>query len=86
MLGSVRGSVPTPLHAFRMLCRHNRWVQDFGQVRDADEISRRERVWWQFVRRLEEESGTPVGALPATDFRVALANAIEVLSFEPRRP
>ena len=34
---------PETRSAFRMLCRHNRWVQEFGKVRDPDEISRREK-------------------------------------------
>ena len=34
---------PNTEHAFRMLCRHNRYVQQFGRVRDADEVARRER-------------------------------------------
>ncbi len=74
---------PNTLHAFRMLCRHNRYVQNFGQVRDLDEISRRERVWWNFVVDLENEAGEPVGAMPAPDFRAALANRLNPATFEP---
>ena len=32
-----------------MLCRHNKYVQEFGRVRDADEIARRERVWEEAI-------------------------------------
>jgi nucleoside-diphosphate-sugar epimerase len=44
---------PDSRRAFRMLCRHNRYVQDFGKIKDLDEISRRERIWWEFASRHE---------------------------------
>ena len=59
--------------AFRMLCRHNRWVQGYGTVRDLDEISRRERRWREFIDRLEAEHGKPAGEISAAEFRTALA-------------
>jgi nucleoside-diphosphate-sugar epimerase len=73
---------PNTEHAFRMLCRHNRYVQDFGQVRDADEISRRERVWWEFIVELEERAGRPVGALPAAVFQAAVAAGLDLDRFD----
>ncbi len=73
---------PNTLHAFRMLCRHNRYVQEFGKIRDLDEISRRERGWWNFVLKLEEETGQPAGALSAADFRAALAERLNPVTFE----
>ena len=59
---------PDARHAFRMLCRHNRYVQEFGKVRDLDEISRREKIWYDWIADLEERSGEPVGAMPAEEF------------------
>ena len=60
---------PDPERAFRMLCRHNRYVQDFGRVRDPREISRREDLWRRFIEDLEERSGAPASSLPAERFR-----------------
>ena len=49
--------------SFRMLCRHNKYVQEFGKVRDADEIARREQVWEQAIDEIEFETGREVAAL-----------------------
>ena len=67
---------PDGEQVFRMLCRHNRWVQEFGKVRDPLEISRRERAWARFVAALEERAGKPAGALRARDFSAALRAAV----------
>ncbi len=75
---------PNTHHCFRMLCRHNRYVQNFGQVRDLDEISRREKVWWDFCLGLEEKTGAPAGALSAEEFRQAIAEGLDLESFELR--
>jgi len=77
--------LPTPRpnteHVFRLLCRHNRFVQDFGQVRDLDEISRREKTWWDFMLGLEEETGMPVGAIPADKFHTMMEERLDTASF-----
>ncbi len=75
---------PNTHHCFRMLCRHNRYVQNFGQVRDLDEISRREKVWWDFCLGLEDKTGAPAGALSAEDFQQAINEGIDLESFELR--
>ena len=75
---------PNTRHAFRMLCRHNRYVQNFGQVRDLDEISRREKVWWDFCLDLERETGGPAGAMSAADFRQAVEDGLDLERFERR--
>jgi nucleoside-diphosphate-sugar epimerase len=77
---------PNAEHAFRMLCRHNRYVQDFGKIKDLDEISRRERLWLDFVENLETKHDKPAGALVADEFRSALNDSIETESFQPLRP
>ncbi len=69
---------PNTEHAFRMLCRHNRWVHEFGKVRDADEISRREHAWREFVHALEHKIGGPVGALEAEQFQQALVGGLDL--------
>ncbi len=72
---------PSPEHSFRMLCRHNRYVQDYGDVRDLDEVSKRERIWWDLILELERETGEPVGALSAEGFRTALGERLDLESF-----
>ncbi|NJL26981.1 MAG: NAD-dependent epimerase/dehydratase family protein, partial [Thermoanaerobaculia bacterium] len=62
--------------AFRMLCRHNRWVQGFGKVKDADELSRRERRWREFLRGLEERTGQPACRLPPEVFAAEVARGL----------
>ena len=73
---------PNTQYAFRMLCRHNRYVQQFGAVRDPDEISRRERLWWNIVTELERETSRPVGAMEPADFQEALTRWIDPETFE----
>ncbi len=73
---------PNTQYAFRMLCRHNRYVQNFGQIRDLDEISRRERVWWDFICDLEKSAGKPAAALSAEEFRAALKEGLDLKKFE----
>lgn len=80
ILGLPKERPNTP-QAFRMLCRHNRYVQDFGKVKDLGEMSRREKVWWDFVRELEDETGGPVGKISADDFRHYLAERIDLETF-----
>ncbi len=72
---------PDTRHAFRMLCRHIRYVQNFGQIGDLDEISKREKVWWDFITGLEERSGSPVGEMPAERFQEALEASLDVERF-----
>jgi hypothetical protein len=75
---------PRTAHAFRMLCRHNRYVQEFGKVRDPDEVSRRERVWLGLIEDLERRAGGAVGAMPAAEFQRALAEELDLERFERR--
>jgi nucleoside-diphosphate-sugar epimerase len=75
---------PDTEHAFRMLCRHNRYVQEFGRVRDADETSRREQVWERAIDAIERRTGHEIGALPAERFRQLMAEEIDVRGFTGR--
>jgi len=75
---------PETAAGFRMLCRHNKYVQEFGKVRDADEIARRERVWEQAIDAIEYETGRQVAGIPAREFRQLLAERVELASFRPR--
>jgi nucleoside-diphosphate-sugar epimerase len=73
---------PNTQHAFRMLCRHNKYVQNFGKLWDLDEISRREKVWWEFIEDLEKLAGRPAGGMAAVEFRDALRIGLDVTKFE----
>jgi hypothetical protein len=70
--------------AFRMLCRHNDYVQAFGQVRDGDEIARRERLWEEAIDEIEFDSGRQVASMRASEFRRLLALRLELRSFQRR--
>ena len=70
--------------AFRMLCRHNKYVQEFGKVRDPDEVARRERVWAEAIDAIEFETGRQVAAVGAAEFRRLLAARVELPSFRSR--
>jgi nucleoside-diphosphate-sugar epimerase len=76
---------PSTEHAFRMLCRHNKYVQEFGQVKDQDEIARREKLWAEVVSEIELESGHEIGALPPPQFRRLLLSKIDIRTFERAR-
>ncbi|MEO5763598.1 MAG: SDR family oxidoreductase [Vicinamibacteria bacterium] len=72
---------PDTENAFRMLCRHNRFVQAYGRVRDADEIARREHAWEIALQRIEVGSGHQVGALRPREFRERLALELDLETF-----
>ncbi len=76
---------PNTEYAFRMLCRHNKYVQEFGRVRDPDEIARREQVWEEAVARIELKSGREVGSLAADSFQRLLLAEIDLQTFKPRQ-
>jgi nucleoside-diphosphate-sugar epimerase len=76
------GRRPDTVQVFRMLCRHNRYVQEFGAVKSADEIARRERVWAQAIDEIEFGIGRRAARIPARQFRELLAQRIDLSSFE----
>jgi nucleoside-diphosphate-sugar epimerase len=73
---------PNTKSAFRMLCRHNRYVMQYGEIRDLDEISRREKVWLEFIENLEKSTGQPAGLIPADMFREAVKTNLDTEKFE----
>ena len=75
---------PDTAASFRMLCRHNKYVQDFGRVRDGDEVARRERAWEEAIDAIEFESGRQVASMSASEFRRLLGSRIDLKSWEPR--
>lgn len=77
---------PNTYYAFRMLCRHNKLVQDFGRVKDPDEIARRERVWAAAIERIERESGRLAGSLETVEFRKRIEDVLDLRTFEAKSP
>lgn len=77
---------PDTQQIFRMLCRHNKHVQHFGRIRDLDELSRREKVWIDFLADLERLAGRPAGTLTPDEFQAAVELAIDGEAFERRHP
>jgi nucleoside-diphosphate-sugar epimerase len=75
---------PNTEHAFRMLCRHNKFVQDFGKVRDLDEIARREFLWEKALSDIELKTGRQVASLPPDEFRRFLTQRIDLKTFMER--
>jgi len=75
---------PDTASAFRMLCRHNRYVQAFGQVRDPDEVARRERVWEDAIDGIEFDSGRTAGKMSSGEFARALRARLDPRTFEAR--
>ena len=75
---------PNTEHAFRMLCRHNKFVQDFGKVRDLDEIARREFLWEKVLSAIEHTTGRQVASLPPDEFRRFLSQRIDLKTFTER--
>ena len=66
---------PDPHHAFRMLCRHNRYVQRYGRVRAPAKLAQREHDWNEFLRHLEVQEGQAPGTMSAEAFREAVKTA-----------
>ncbi len=75
---------PNTEDAFRMLCRHNKYVQEFGKVRDPDEIARREHLWEKTLLDLEHRTGRQIASLPPDEFRRLLAQRIELKGFKEK--
>lgn len=75
---------PSTEFAFRMLCRHNRFVQEFGQIRDEDEIARREAIWEKVIDRIELRTGRQIASIPADEFRRFLTQDLDAKTFRER--
>jgi len=75
---------PDTGQAFRMLCRHNRYVQEYARVREAREIARRERIWEQALTDIELSTGREAGALQPREFRSQIEERIDLATFRAR--
>ncbi|MEL7058706.1 MAG: SDR family oxidoreductase [Acidobacteriota bacterium] len=74
---------PVTADAFRMLCRHNRFVQRYGAIKDLDEVSRREKIWAELMRDLEAATGKKAPAVAAQEFRDFVRSRIDYDTFKP---
>jgi nucleoside-diphosphate-sugar epimerase len=72
---------PDTLATFRMLCRHNKYVQEFGRVRDSDEVARRERLWETTIDDIEYDTGRQVPSIPPDEFRELVSERIDLGAF-----
>jgi nucleoside-diphosphate-sugar epimerase len=77
---------PNTEHAFCMLCRHNKHVQDFGTVKDPLELSRREKLWLEFISELEAETGEPAALMHSKEFFRRFTEAFDRDTFTRRQP
>ncbi len=75
---------PNTEDAFRMLCRHNKYVQEFGKVRDLDEIARREHVWERILGEIEHTTGREAASIPPSEFRRLLGHRLDLKGFKER--
>ena len=67
---------PHPLSSFRMLCRHNRYINEFGKVKEPLRIAKRERLWKKIVSDIEAQHHCAAGMLGAVSFDKALESSI----------
>ena len=74
---------PNTRYVFRMLCRHNRHVQQYGRIKDPDEISRRERVWTDAIDDIEQKTGRSIGSLRSKEFRREIEARLELAEMRP---
>lgn len=62
---------PNLEHVVRHMCRHNGYVQNWGQIRDRDEIARREKIWKSWVSDMEKKHGKKFGDIDPATFHAA---------------
>ncbi len=76
---------PVTEEVFRMLCRHNKYVQEYGKVKDLDEIARREKDWLEFVEELEHLHDQNAGSISPKKFHNAVKKHFNRDTMEPYR-
>ncbi len=74
---------PNTKEVFRMVCRHNKYVQDFGKIRDLDVISERERHWLEFIDELEQDKAQTAGSLSPAVFHKSIKNYLYPKTLQP---
>jgi hypothetical protein len=75
---------PNTENAFRMLCRHNKYVQEFGKIRDLDEIARREHLWEKVLEEIEHTTGRQAASISPLEFRRLLGQRLDLKGFRER--
>jgi hypothetical protein len=60
-------------------------VKEFGKIRDADEVARRELIWDQAIAAIEMDSGHEAASVGPEEFRDLLEAEVEVRTFRPRQ-
>jgi nucleoside-diphosphate-sugar epimerase len=66
---------PNLEQVLRLMSRHNKHVQGWGQVRDRDEIARREKIWKKFIADMEKKTGKGIKDIEPAVFHKAFADA-----------
>ncbi len=79
------GQRPDGRVAFRMLCRHNRYVQEFGRIREGREVARREALWERVIDDIEYETGRAAAVLSPLEFRRQVEARVELDGFHRRK-
>ena len=64
----MTGPRPSSEEGFRMLCRHNKLVLDYGKIRDPMRVAKRERLWLKFLQSVQEGSGKRPGTIESKQF------------------
>jgi hypothetical protein len=59
-------------------------VQDFGKVRDLDEIARREALWESTIDSVELRTGRQVAQIEPDEFRRLMGQEIDLKTFKKR--
>ena len=79
---ACRSGGPTP--SLPSAGRHNKYVQEFGQVRDLDEVARRERLRENAIDEIEFETGRQVASMRPREFRRLLGERLDPRTFKKR--
>jgi nucleoside-diphosphate-sugar epimerase len=66
---------PNVEQVLRLMCRHNMHVQQWGQIRDRDEIARREKIWKKFCAEYVKKAGKEMNDIPPAEFHKAVKEA-----------
>ncbi len=60
---------PDGEQVFRMVCRHNKYVQQFGRIRSPQAIASREHTWRRLLAAIEKDLQCPAVEVPSAAFR-----------------
>lgn len=66
---------PNLEQVLRLMCRHNKHVQEWGQARDRDLLAKREKLWKKFMADLVKKTGKQPKDIAPADFEKAFKEA-----------